>query len=198
VKSHTVRDLSILLSDPRRVKSCSVRQHDGMDITELILTDHHRQRQAFAVLDDIDRGDVERLSLVWGDLAEFLEVHAAAEELVFYPQLLRIADPDSEETKDAIGDHNAIRDAIQEASRHDVGSDGWWAAVGRCRSANTEHMGEEEDEGLADFRRHASLEERDDLGLRFEAAKTAPVAPTLSRDDTDPQTYVEEHSEGDA
>jgi hypothetical protein len=198
VKSHTVRDLSILLSDPRRVKSCSVRQHDGMDITELILTDHHRQRQAFAVLDDIDRGDVERLSLVWGDLAEFLEVHAAAEELVFYPQLLRIADPDSEETKDAIGDHNAIRDAIHEASRNEVGSDGWWTAVGNCRSANTEHMGEEEDEGLADFRRHATLEERDQLGLRFEAAKTAPVAPTLSRGDTDPETYIEEHSEGDA
>jgi hypothetical protein len=167
-----------------------------VDITELILNDHHRQRQAFAVLDDIDRSDVERLSLVWGDLAEFLEVHAAAEELVFYPELLRLADPDSEETKDAIGDHNQIRDAIHEASKHEVGSEQWWQAVGKCRSANTEHMGEEEDEGLADFRRHATLEERDDLGVRFEAAKTAPVAPTLPREDKDPEGYVEEHSEG--
>jgi hypothetical protein len=191
-----------LCTQPRlEVKSAgrsTVRQHDAVDITELILNDHHRQRQAFAVLDDIDRSDTERLSLVWGDLAEFLEVHAAAEELVFYPELLRIADPDSEETKDAIGDHNDIRDAIHEAERHKVGSDGWWTAVGKCRSANTEHMGEEEDEGLADFRRHASLEERDEIGLRFEAAKTAPIAPTLPRDDKDPETYVEEHSEGDA
>jgi hypothetical protein len=59
-------------------------------------------------------------------------------------------------------------------------------------------MGEEEDEGLADFRRHATLEDRDELGVRFEAAKTAPVARTLSREDTDPETYVEEHSEDDA
>jgi hypothetical protein len=169
-----------------------------VDITELILTDHHRQRMAFAVLDDIDRSDISRLSLVWGDLAEFLEVHAAAEELVFYPELLRIADPDSEETKDAIGDHNQIRDAIREASEHDVGSEAWWRAVGKCRAANTEHMGEEEDEGLADFRRHASLEERDELGLRFEAAKTAPVAPTLPREDKDPESYVEEYADGDA
>lgn len=169
-----------------------------VDITELILNDHHRQRQAFAVLDDIDRSDRERLSLVWGDLAEFLEVHAAAEELVFYPELLRVADPDSEETKDAIGDHNDIRDAIREAADHEVGSDAWWAAVGKCRAANTEHMGEEEDEGLADFRRHASLEERDELGVRFEAAKTAPVAPTLPREDKDPDTYVDEHGGDDA
>jgi hypothetical protein len=168
-----------------------------MDITELILSDHHRQRQAFAVLDDIDRSDTQRLALVWGDLAEFLEVHAAAEELVFYPELLRIADPDSEETKDAIGDHNDIRDAIREAGRHEVGSDAWWRAVGTCRSANTEHMGEEEDEGLADFRRHASLAERDDLGGKFEAAKAAPVARALPREDKDPEAYVEDHSEAD-
>jgi hypothetical protein len=169
---------------------------EPVDITELILNDHHRQRQAFALLDDVDRSDVGRLALVWGDLAEFLEVHAAAEELVFYPELLRLADPDSEETKDAIGDHNQIRDAIHEASGHEVGSDAWWTAVGKCRSANTEHMGEEEDEGLADFRRHASLEERDELGIRFEAAKTAPVAPTLPREDKDPEGYVEEFTEG--
>ena len=165
-----------------------------MDITELILEDHHRQRQAFAHLDDIDRADTERLALVWEQLAEFLEVHAAAEEEVFYPQLLKRADPDGEETKDAIGDHNDIRDGIAEAARQQVGSDAWWAAVGKVRSANTEHMGEEEDEGLADFRRHASLELRDELGGRFEAAKNPKVASTLDQEDKDPEAYVEENS----
>jgi hypothetical protein len=165
-----------------------------VDITGLILNDHHRQRQAFALLDDVDPADTERLGLVWGDLAEFLEVHAAAEEAVFYPELLKQADADGEETKDAIGDHNDIRDAVAQAAEHDVGSDAWWKAVGRARTANTEHMGEEEDEGLADFRKHASLELRDELGVRFEAAKTAPVAPTLPREDKDPDDYVEENS----
>jgi Hemerythrin HHE cation binding domain len=166
----------------------------GMDITELILDDHHRQRQAFAHLDDIDRADTERLGLVWEQLADFLEVHAAAEEAVFYPELLKQADPDGAETKDAIGDHNDIRDGVAEASRQVVGSDAWWEAVGRARRANTEHMGEEEDEGLADFRRHASLELRDELGLRFEAAKNPKVADTLDQSDKDPDAYITTNS----
>lgn len=167
-----------------------------MDITELILDDHHRQRQAFARLDDVDRDDTGRLGLIWGELATFLEVHAAAEEAVFYPELLRRADEDGEETKDAIGDHNDVRDAVAEAARHEVGTEQWWQAVGQARSANTEHMGEEEDEGLPDFRRHATLELRHDLAVRFEVAKTGPVAPTLDQSDKDPDAYVLEHRSG--
>ena len=161
-----------------------------MDITEQILEDHHRQRQAFARMDDIARSDTESLGLVWGQLAEFLEVHAAAEEQVFYPALLAVADPDAEETKDAIGDHNDIRDAIKAAADAKVGSDAWWEAVGKARTANTDHMGEEEDEGLPDFRRHASLEQRDELGRKFDAAKNPQVAATLDQGDKDPEEYV--------
>ncbi len=165
-----------------------------MDITELILDDHHRQRQAFARLDDIDRGDTELLGLAWEQLASFLELHAAAEEAVFYPELLKKADSGGEETKDAIKDHNEIRDAVAEASHQQVGSDAWWKAVSNARSANTDHMGEEEDEGLPDFRRHASLELRDKLGLRFEAAKNPKVAATLDQGDKDPDAYLAANS----
>jgi hypothetical protein len=168
-----------------------------VDITDLILNDHHRQRQQFAVLDDVDPGDSERLGLIWGELADFLEVHAAAEEAVFYPALLRVGDPDREETKDAIADHNEIRDAVREANGQDVGSKPWWDAVGKARAANTDHMGEEEDEGLKDFRRHASLEERHDLAVQFEASKTPPAAATLDESDKDPEEYIEK-VEGDA
>jgi hypothetical protein len=162
-----------------------------MDITELILADHHEQRRAFARLDDVAEDDTEALALLWGDLAHFLEVHAAAEEAVFYPELLRLADEDGEETKDAIGDHNDIRDAVRDSARHPVGSDVWWEAVWKAREANTEHMGEEEDEGLADFRRAATLDKRDELGRLFQAAKTRPVEDLLDDSDKDPEAYVE-------
>jgi hypothetical protein len=165
-----------------------------MDITELILTDHHRQRQAFAILDDIDPADTKRLGDVWASLADFLEVHAAAEEAVFYPELLKLADADGAETRDAIGDHNDIRDAVAEAGRHRVGTKVWWTAVGNARKANTEHMGEEEDEGLADFRKHASLQIRHDLAIAFEAAKTPAESGGLDQSDKDPDTYIEENS----
>ncbi len=86
-----------------------------MDITELILNDHHEQRRMFAFLDDIDRGSTEALSAIWGRLRVLLDVHAAAEESVFYPHLLKIGtgaggkDSAASEVKDVIKDHNEIR-----------------------------------------------------------------------------------------
>jgi hypothetical protein len=122
-----------------------------MDITEVILADHHEQRRMFAMLDDLDRSDIKTLTVLWDRLSAMLEVHAQAEELYFYPELLalgrRLRDgSEAEETKDAIGDHNDIRDGILEAARHEVGSDGWWSGVDAARHANDEHMGEEEHE----------------------------------------------------
>jgi hypothetical protein len=60
-----------------------------MDTTQLILDDHHEQRRLFAILEQVDRADVASLSAVWERLAAFLELHAAAEEAIFYPALLR-------------------------------------------------------------------------------------------------------------
>jgi hypothetical protein len=165
-----------------------------VDITELILDDHHRQRLAFARLDEVDRADTEDIGLIWNRLAQFLEVHAAAEEAIFYPELLRQADQSGAETKDAIHDHNEIRDAVADVAHSPIGSDAWWAAVGKARKANTEHMGEEEDDGLPDFRRHASLELRHQLAVRFEAAKAAPAATALDFRDKDPAGYIAEHA----
>ena len=62
-----------------------------MDITQLILDDHHEQRRLFAILEQIDRADTGTLSAVWARLSAFLELHAAAEEEIFYPALLRTA-----------------------------------------------------------------------------------------------------------
>ena len=61
-----------------------------MDITQLILDDHHEQRRLFAILEQIDRAETGVLSAVWGRLASFLELHAAAEEEIFYPALLQV------------------------------------------------------------------------------------------------------------
>ena len=55
-------------------------------------------------------------------------------------------------------------------------------------------MGEEEDDGLPDFRRHASLELRHQLAVQFEATKAAPVAAALDYTDKDPARYIAEHA----
>jgi hypothetical protein len=169
-----------------------------VDITELILSDHHEQRRMFAMLDDVDPSDTDTLTGLWGRISAMLETHARAEEEIFYPELLKLGerlhdDSETEETEDAIGDHNDIRDGITQAARHPVGSDGWWQGVHAARVANDEHMGEEEHEGLADFRRHIGLDLRHSLGVRFaafEAAHPDGVPPV----DQDPEEYVRENS----
>ena len=171
-----------------------------MDITQLILDDHHEQRRLFAILEQVDRGQTGVLAAVWGRLAVFLELHAAAEEEIFYPGLLQVGLAArrgagvEEETLDAIGDHNEIRDAVAEVARHQVGTDGWYAAVAAANLANSDHMGEEEREGLTDFRRLASLQRRHDLAVAFAAyeARNYAGVPAV---DKDPAAYVREAEE---
>lgn len=168
-----------------------------MDITQLILDDHHEQRRLFAILEQISRTDTEVLSAVWGRLASFLELHAAAEEAIFYPALLQVGlaarrrSGVEDETLDAIHDHNDIRDAVTEVTRHQVGTDEWFAAASAANLANSDHMAEEEREGLTDFRRLAGLQRRHELAVAFVAfeARNFAGVPVV---DKDPVTYVRE------
>lgn len=171
-----------------------------MDITELILFQHHEQRRMFALLDDLDNDNVDALAAVWKRLAVLLEVHAEAEERFFYPRLLHIGrgaggeDSASSETLDAIKDHNQIRDAVKEAGQHPVGSDQWWRAIMTARKENSDHMAEEEREDLADFRRHADLQTRHDIAVEFVTFEAQHARGDLDVVDKDPEAYVDRHS----
>jgi hypothetical protein len=172
-----------------------------MDITQLILDDHHEQRRLFAMLEQIDPADTGTLAAIWARLSAFLEVHAAAEEAIFYPELLRegvragAAGIPEAETLDAIHDHNDIRDTIAAVAGHAVGTTEWFAAVAAVNVANGDHMAEEEREGLTYFRRHVGLEPRHRLAVAFaafEAEHFAGVRPV----DKDPEEYVREAEQG--
>jgi hypothetical protein len=162
------------------------------DITALILDDHAAFRRGFARLDDAR--DPAELLAVWEALALHLDIHAEAEEAILYPHLVRHGDDGAEEAEDAVGDHNKIRDAVAESKLHEAGSDAWWAAVRRARRENSEHLAEEEDEALPDFRRHAGVELRAELGarwLRFYGEHKN--GRNLRFLDKDPAAYVQEH-----
>lgn len=168
-----------------------------VDITKLILDDHSWFREQFARLDYLQARPAVRsdaLERVWRPLADKLDVHAYIEERIFYPQLLqRGADDPEGETLDAIGDHNDIRDGVRDANSAEIGSGQWWAAVGRTREANDEHMGEEERQGLSDFRRHAPVGLGEALGRQYsEFMAEHPTTKGLHIADRDPQTYVDD------
>ena len=171
------------------------------DITMLILNDHDWFRDQFAKLDELQaQSPVNQHALmrVWRPLADKLDVHALVEEKIFYPQLLKRGGNDAEgETLDAIGDHNDIRDGVRDANAAAPATDEWWAAVGRTRLANDDHMAEEEREGLADFRRSAPIGLRESLGRQYrEFMAQHPTTRGLPIVDRDPQGYVDEQQAG--
>jgi len=160
------------------------------DITALILDDHAAFRRGFARLDDA-RGEDE-LTAVWTPLALHLEIHAEAEERILYPYLLKKgSDEAGEETEDAIRDHNKIRDAIDAAKGHRVGTDEWWTAVWKARTENSEHLAEEEDEVLPDFRRHATTDLRAELATEWLVFYGEhPSGKGLRFRDKDPSAFI--------
>jgi len=166
-----------------------------LDITDLILDQHHQQRRLFAAIQEMRGAKPEELRAVWGALKALLDTHAEAEEHFLYPSLLKqgtgAADADSaeDETKDAIEDHNEIRDAGEEVEKHKAGSDDWFEAVTKADEANSKHLAEEERQGLADFRQHASLDERHQLGIRF-LAFTSGHREGVKAVDKDPDSYL--------
>ncbi len=167
------------------------------DITKLILADHDWFRERFAKLDELRAQtpiDHAALARVWRPLGEKLDLHAYIEELIFYPQLLkRGADDPEGETLDAIGDHNQIRDGVRAANAVPIGTEQWWTAVGQTRLANDDHMGEEEREGLSDFRRHAPIGLREALGRQYSQFMATHITTKgLDISDRDPQRYVED------
>jgi len=168
-----------------------------VDITEVIAHQHDEQRRMFAMLEEWPRDDHEGLAAVWTRLAILLETHAEAEEQFFYPELLRLgtggADAESvdEEVEDAVKDHNELRAAIRKVARCKTGSAAWWTGVIDANVHNSDHMGEEERQDLADFRQRASLELRHEIAVQFLRYEAQRWADGITPKDKDPERYVD-------
>ncbi len=119
-------------------------------------------------------------------------------ESEFYPELLALGKRTGveasagDETKDAIHDHNEIRDAIAEVDTHRAGSEAWWHAMAQVNKVNGDHMAEEEREGLSDFRRYAPLALRHSIASAF-CVFEATHAGGIAGDDVNPESYLRQH-----
>lgn len=166
-----------------------------MDICQLILDDHAEQRKLFGIIEEIDREDTASLDAVWGRLRKLLDTHAEAEERFFYPTVVRRGEgagdaPDMhEEVEDAIDDHNEIRDTAAAVAKEKTGSDAWFKAVEKANEANSKHMAEEERQGMTDYRRHTTADERHRAGIKF-AAFDAQYIDGVEPVDKDPDAYI--------
>lgn len=166
------------------------------DVCDLVLDDHEQLRRRFAELDEQRRSaEPARLGELWEPLAVQLELHAATEEEVFYPVLLREGVRAEEETTDALSDHNDIRDAVRRAGEASPGDEDWWAAVDDAREANSAHMAEEERGAIADLRANAPDGERRELGAKWASFTEAHAGLRgLTVRDRSPDAYLAEHA----
>ena len=94
-----------------------------LDIAVLVLSEHEAFRRSFTQIESTE--DAQEAGRLWRELADALEVHAAGEEAVFYPALLREVDDSEGDTEHAVKDHNEIREATAAVDEHEVGSDAW-------------------------------------------------------------------------
>jgi hemerythrin superfamily protein len=163
------------------------------DITVLIRSEHDAFRRAFTEIEQLT--DTQELTTRWRELSDQLEVHAAGEEEVFYPELLQKVDDSEDDTEHAVKDHNEIRAITHKVDDHEVGTDAWWEAFREAREATVDHLGEEETDVLPPFQEQVPEDKRSELGLRWmKFLEDHQSASGLSAKEKDPEQYVEEHS----
>ena len=133
------------------------------EITALVLAEHEVFRRDFSSLEDLSG---QELTAAWAALHDRLEVHAVAEEQLFYPLLAQEADGE-QETAEGVHDHNEIRHAAAAVGEHEVGSEAWWEAVHNVRQVNADHMAEEETDFFPPFKESVDDEQREALGMRW-------------------------------
>ncbi len=95
-----------------------------MDITQLILDDHHEQRRLFAILEQIDRADTGTLSRGVGtaggrssSCTPRRRRRSSTPRCCRWGSAARRGPGVEDETLDAIHDHNDIRDAVAAVAR---------------------------------------------------------------------------------
>jgi hypothetical protein len=139
------------------------------DIIELIMADHDRIRRLLGAVDDAARCQSQPwadwpLAPVWRRCAELIELHGAAEEEICYLPAAGTGAGAVARIREAVDDHDDIREAIAEASLHRVGSPPWWLAVSAAGQAALAHLVWEERELLGPFAARATPRIREDLG----------------------------------
>jgi hypothetical protein len=163
------------------------------DITNLILSEHEAFRRSFAELEELT--DPTELTQRWQELSAALEVHAAGEEEIFYPELLHDVEDSEGDTVHAVKDHNKIRDAASAVDAHEVATDAWWEAVKAAREETVDHLAEEEEDVLPPFQSEVAEDKRRELGMRWLAFHDQhEQAKGLPGEKVDPKQYVAQKS----
>lgn len=155
------------------------------DVIALIMADHRRIRRFREVLDDAARGGPApgsgwMLAHVWERVTDLLGSHTRAEEEICYLPMFGPGSRLGKCRRDAVADHDDIREAIEEALLQPVGSALWWNAARAALAASVDHLNREERDILVSWLPQLTMRRRLELGRQwrgFVAARRLEQAP---------------------
>ena len=155
------------------VCQCKVRE-SAVDIYSLIKQDHEEVIGLFRRLKAAE-GFSETSEQLFAQLREELELHAHAEERVWYPAL-REAEGTQELVEEALDDHELVQDLLDELAASRMDDEAWNEKLEVLDEYVEDHIEEEEGDIFDVARQLFSVEQAAELAQRWQMAKQEHMA----------------------
>jgi len=151
------------------VRGAAMAKKKSQDILELILADHREVENLFSKLEKAK--NPEQLYSLFNQLYKAVNLHARAEELVFYPSLREFEDTD-DIIEEAEAEHEEAAAMLEEMKALNPDSEEFPERIAELKEALMHHLHEEESEVFEIIRESMDEQELSELGQEFQQAKT--------------------------
>lgn len=159
----------------------ALQDREPLDALTLLKRDHDMVAGLFDRLESREAQQQESREGLFAQLMYELDVHASAEEKLFYPRLKR-----GEEGRDlvaeALEEHRVMKQLLTELSAMAMDDAQWLARLRVLKEAVQQHVREEESKLFAQARDTIDEEERRNLGAQLLAAKKAQTQLSAERE----------------
>ena len=161
-----------------------------MNAIALLKADHRTVEDLFEKLGRL-AGKSRGKKLLVEKLIRELSVHAAIEEVVFYPEVRRSVPDTSEQVLESLEEHSVIKWELLALESMDATDERFDAKIKVLRDTVMHHVEEEEGELFPKVRDALSVTQLNELGTALERAKkTAPTRPHPRAPDEPPANFI--------
>jgi hemerythrin superfamily protein len=162
-----------------------------MDAITLLKQDHKTVKGLFNQFDKAGDSAFQRKREIVDKIIEELSIHAAIEELHFYPMARGAVKDVEDEVLESLEEHHVAKWLLAELEDLDPKAERFDAKVTVLKEAILHHAEEEEAELFPQVRKAVGRKELQELGATMEAAKaTAPRRPHPKAPDTPPANLI--------
>jgi len=145
-----------------------------MDIFRLIMADHAKVSDLFKQLRR-QKGSSQNRQQLFAQLKEALELHAYAEEQVFYPALQEV-DVTEDLAFEAMEDHRLVRELLAELATSSIHTPEWNEQLEILEENVEEHVEEEETDIFDAAHQLLTAQQAAELAERWQMAKQEQMA----------------------